>query len=991
MKFSPLLLPMIAAGAAALFPQMLAAPPASSAMQLSGRLNQAGAPAAGEHEFRFQLFTSETGDTVVPKTQSITTTEMVAAGNWQTALDLRRFGGEKSILDDTVFPAGTAVSILDDTVIPTVGDRAILDNMVRTATQQSWRAVEGNWLQISVRRKGSPNFVPLSPRQRLGSVPRASTAFSAEHAVVAGSVAEGGVDGLAIAPSAIQTSALRDLAVVGSKIAPGSITFDKLASAAIDTDALRDLAVTSAKIAPASVVRSLNGLRDDVTLAAGPGVALNAAGNTLTISSTGTGGGSPLPNGNFLGAANENLFGGDTSFGVLGGGTLNKISGENNYSTLGGGQLNRVLEQSDWSFLGGGYNHQIGPNAANSTLGGGYANSIANGSSATIAGGNQNVTGGSFAAIGGGASNFAGEGGTVAGGGGNRASGPNAAVGGGLANAALSDQAVVAGGNNNVVHSSGHGAIVGGLGNTMTNSASGFVGGGENNRILNAGYSVVAGGLGNHAESSVSVIVGGEGNRTEGIGGWATALGGSFNLASGTHSIAAGHRAQATHSGSFVWSAWPGRNNGTPFGSERDGEFAVRAFGGARFETDGAGLFVDGQRVGGTGAGGGNGPITVVTAGGQTEPQARLDQTNPDDYVRLMMNTPRSFWTLGTGPNGWFSFYVPGQSPANTSGDSGANRFVITANGEVGVGSQQPFAQFHVRGRGNFSLPQARLTQENPQDFARLRLETGQKAWDIAAGPDGSLRFFGNGSDRLILGADSPQISAASGALTVNGRAVAFVDQLGQGGGQPGNGAPLSVTVAQGTALTGVSQDPQAGVGVVAEGRVGVRATSNSGQGAAIQGIQLNGSGYAADFAGKVKVSSTLEANGGLRVGGALRVSGLGDNTATAAFRLVPELLAIFSAANPGGNPTLWAILDHPSLNGNPNAMLMLTPVNASAYKLYQRSSDVMRGDFLTYFADAPASPAALRGRWVIDISPTPQGGPGNAAMAVFNALIVAP
>jgi hypothetical protein len=114
---------------------------------------------------------------------------------------------------------------------------------------------------------------------------------------------------------------------------------------------------------------------------------------------------------------------------------------------------------------------------------------------------------------------------------------------------------------------------------------------------------------------------------------------------------------------------------------------------------------------------------------------------------------------LGVSPrltqttDGWFSFYVPGQIPANTV-DTGADRFIITPNGEVGVGSDRPFAQLHVRGRGGFDLPQIRATQQNPQDFARLRLETGQQSWDMSAGPDGSLRFFSGGTDRVVVSAN---------------------------------------------------------------------------------------------------------------------------------------------------------------------------------------------------------------------------------------------
>jgi hypothetical protein len=726
----------------------------------------------------------------------------------------------------------------------------------------------------------------------------------------------------------------------------------------------------------------------------------------------------------FIGGGQRNTLTNSRSSAIIGG-EGNRIDNSSG-SVIGGGLAGSIGNGSVQSFLGGGSNNQIGTNSAYGFIGGGVLNAITNASSATIAGGNQNKAGGDYATVGGGSSNFAGPGGTVAGGGGNRAAGAGDTVGGGFGNFAGSAQATVGGGNNNVVEISQYGTVAGGSGNRLTNSIGASIGGGEQNGILDARDSVIGGGVNNMAGSPYSSILGGEGNRTEGIGGWATVLGGSFNLASGTHGVAAGHRAQAIHSASFIWNAWPG----DVFASERDGEFAARAYGGFRFVTGGTdvgagdialdagnaafrasaksatfsfgqafnltagggvnfttggqGLFVDGQRVGTGGGGGGNGPIRIITGGDQTQPQLHLEQTVAGEYVRVFANTPQSFWSFGAGgANGWFSFYVPGQSPANTV-DNGADRFIITPNGEVGVGSDRPFAQFHVRGRGGFELPQIRATQLNPQDFARLRLETGQQAWDIAAGPDGTLRFFSGGADRMILSLTG---------LTVNGRAVAFADQLGQGGGQQGNGGAVSATVALGTAVTAISQDPQAGVGVEAQGRVGVRAISTAPQGTAVQAIQTSGAGYAGDFAGKVKVSGALEANGGLKVGGRIQATGLGDNTPTAAFRLVPEQLAVFSAANPGGITSSLAILDHPHLNGNPNALLLLTPVNASAYKLYQRSADVLRGDFLRYFADTPESPVALRGRWTIDITPTPPpfGQPQTGALAVFNAMIVTP
>ena len=52
-----------------------------------------------------------------------------------------------------------------------------------------------------------------------------------------------------------------------------------------------DCGVTGSSIADGQVVRSLNGLSDDVTIAAGSNITIGSSGNTLTISSTGGGGG----------------------------------------------------------------------------------------------------------------------------------------------------------------------------------------------------------------------------------------------------------------------------------------------------------------------------------------------------------------------------------------------------------------------------------------------------------------------------------------------------------------------------------------------------------------------------------------------------------------------------------------------------------------------------------------------------------------------------
>jgi hypothetical protein len=100
------------------------------------------------------------------------------------------------------------------------------------------------WLEVAVRPTGTPDFTTLVPRQGLTSSPYAI------YASTAAAVATEGVDALAI----------------------------------------KDASVSAAKIAAGQVVKSLNGLSDVVTLAAGANVTITTNGNTLTLAAAGAGG-----------------------------------------------------------------------------------------------------------------------------------------------------------------------------------------------------------------------------------------------------------------------------------------------------------------------------------------------------------------------------------------------------------------------------------------------------------------------------------------------------------------------------------------------------------------------------------------------------------------------------------------------------------------------------------------------------------------------------
>jgi hypothetical protein len=74
-------------------------------------------------------------------------------------------------------------------------------------------------------------------------------------------------------------------------------------------------------------------------------------------------------------------------------------------------------------------------------------------------------------------------------------------------------------------------------------------------------------------------VAGGSQNTADGR--YSTVAGGSQNSATGSHSFAAGYRAQAQHSGSFVWAD----STEADFASTTGREFAVRAGGGVRLQT----------------------------------------------------------------------------------------------------------------------------------------------------------------------------------------------------------------------------------------------------------------------------------------------------------------------------------------------------------------------------------------------------------------------
>ena len=132
----------------------------------------------------------------------------------------------------------------------------------------------------------------------------------------------------------------------------------------------------------------------------------------------------------------------------------------------------------------------------------------------------------------------------------NDASGTKSTIGAGESNEATNSYATVAGGQKN--NAFGNSSSVGG---GESNNASGkwaTVPGGAVNTASAMG-ATAGGGLQNRASAQSATVGGGSNNTASATG--ATVAGGVENVASGEYSFAVGHKAQALHENTFVWSA----------------------------------------------------------------------------------------------------------------------------------------------------------------------------------------------------------------------------------------------------------------------------------------------------------------------------------------------------------------------------------------------------------------------------------------------------
>lgn len=374
------------------------------------------------------------------------------------------------------------------------------------------------WLEVDVRTNGSGNYTTLNPLQPLTPAPYSI-----------------------YAPSAGVAAAVLPASVTGPDIVPGVIL--------------------AGHIACGQVVKSLNGLEDAVTLAAGANLSITPNGNVLTLAATCCnngwllgGNGGTTAGTDFLGTTDNTALdmkvngllalrlepaGGSPN--VIGGGPNNSVAGAVS-AFIGGGSGNIIQTNGYGSVIGGGTNNLI--NSFYSFIGGGNSNIIAADPfllssppfDSCIGGGNSNIIQGSCfeSLIGGGENNEIndeGEGAswdvTIGGGSSNLISGGFkmfATICGGRQNQIggdWGDGTTLAGGEQNGTVYAYDSFIGGGYGNFIDSADDSSIGGGSGNRVGNyfleyelyIDGATVAGGANNFVGQGSGTIGGGRDNK----------------------------------------------------------------------------------------------------------------------------------------------------------------------------------------------------------------------------------------------------------------------------------------------------------------------------------------------------------------------------------------------------------------------------------------------------------------------------------------------
>ena len=369
------------------------------------------------------------------------------------------------------------------------------------------------------------------------------------------------VDGAEVLTGTVTAQDLADGSITGDKIAPGAISTTELSAGAVTAGAIAPGAVDGGRIANGAVVRSLNGLQDNMIIAAGDGVSLTTNGHTLTLQGSGWQlNGNRFLSNSFLGSTDNSPVnfrvgnqlalrltpGTDTNSpgfpNVIGGSAYNVTGNGVSGATVAGGGGSLFFAQgvgSSFGTVGGGFANRILSNSALATVAGGMANQVGDDSSYSV-------------------------------------------IGGGAGNSALAILGVVAGGDGNQIGLQGLRAVVSGGNKNLADATTATVAGGFYNQISTGATGAgIAGGTSNQVIASVNATILGGKNNSLVLADNSAVLGGLSNSATAAYALAAGTQARAVHQGAFVWSC----PTEAPIRSKIENEFVARATGGFRLIT----------------------------------------------------------------------------------------------------------------------------------------------------------------------------------------------------------------------------------------------------------------------------------------------------------------------------------------------------------------------------------------------------------------------
>ena len=438
-----------------------------------------------------------------------------------------------------------------------------------------------NWLQVGVETNGGSTFATLAPRQQLTPAPYAIYAEGANAAGLSGTIPMASLNGI--------YGGAVNLTNAGNSFSGNGAGLTNVNAATLGGLSATNFWQTSGNSGTSPTNGNFLGTADL---------------QPIEIRVGGLRGWRVEPDPRGDGAAN--LIGGYISNAVQQPGSGGDFIGDGGY--VGG--FNTIYSNSSGNFIGAGSANQIGPNVNNDFIGAGGENTIQSPESVIVGGASSTIYGNApYSTIGGGLLNqIYGDtndygSGVIAGGytGTINSNSWNSFIGGGGGNTigTSSDHSVIVGGYGNLA--TGSGVFIGGGGYDGTYSAgnqalanASTIGGGLDNTIESgSAYSVIGGGRDNTVPTNASAATIGGGAQNSASGSYSTVPGGVNNNASGDRSFAAGDGALAAHYGSFVLAD----ASGGFFSSTATNQFSIRAEGGVRLVTAGAGVTLDGQAV----------------------------------------------------------------------------------------------------------------------------------------------------------------------------------------------------------------------------------------------------------------------------------------------------------------------------------------------------------------------------------------------------------